>query len=454
MLPSISSPLSSYLEKINTLNLPAEILKRSREELPEIKDQIRILKDIEQASIFRLREMTNEKLLSLLKVYTFFDQGSPRLFSNLTQELYKRINSFNFEDLSTIVYNFSTSKESTSIFEVVKELIMKDPMAIPSNSIGKLSFAFAVKNKYDSDFYKVLSNIFVVANDSISPDTGVLFLTGIYKVNHVNPLLLLNAQTFIEKHWKQFKGGELAHVVFILHKFGLENFANKKIKEIEVDKLSAADVDKIIGCYISKSLDPPENILMRLDQHFSNMTVTALELFELIYSLNFLKNSEKLFKQVFEIIEKVVKIMTNKEKLMIFLAILSNNRETEEFLQMYSQEFSNSFETDDILMLFPCFVKRGSLFTPYTSNLLETMTSRIRGRELKMQEALIVMYSLLKLQYSDPYFWKTSLDFVKSVKITSAEEYIQVKKTVQQAKTLGIDIDDCLSSLIQKYESS
>jgi hypothetical protein len=82
------------------------------------------------------------------------------------------------------------------------------------------------------------------------------------------------------------------------------------------------------------------------------------------------------------------------------------------------------------------------------------MTSRIRGRELKMQEALIVMYSLLKLQYSDPYFWKTSLDFVKSVKITSAEEYIQVKKTVQQAKTLGIDIDDCLSSLIQKYESS
>ena len=453
-LPSISSPLNAYLEKVNQINLPAELIKRSKLETQGIKEQSRVLRDLEQASIFRLRELTNDNILSLLKAYTFLDQGSKHLYSALTQELYKRINSFNFEDLSTILYFFSSIKDSSRLNEVVKEILMKDPLSIPANSIGKIAFAFAVQNKYDSDLFKVLTNIFIVAQDEITQDTGVLFLTGAYKVNHTSPALYSQAQIFIEKYWKDFNGEEIAHIIFILYKFGLETFADKKILEADLSKLKAGDIDKIIGCFISKNKEPPKILMDRLDQLLEGLLVTSVELFGLIYSLSFVQRSDYFFPKIYVVIGKVMNVLSSKDKLMIFLALLNNKKENEETLRMFSAEFEGLFESNDILMLFPCFVRRGELFLPYTQKLIENIGNRIKGRELNLQDTLMVMYSLCKVNYQDPSFWKGCLDTLKYSKITSAEEYIQVKKTIKEVGKLGVDIDEHLNVLVQKYESS
>ena len=451
-LPSIVSPLSQYVEKISEVNLMAEISKRARKELPQIKEQISTLKDIEQASIFQMKTLPNDKIILIAKAYTLLEQGSHHLYSNLTREIFKRVNSFSIEELSTIAYFLSSIKESGRLFNVIKNLVLKDPMGIQPSSIGKLSFAFAIQEKYDADLYNILGKIFIAAKDEVNLDSGFLFLTGIYKVKHVNPAILTTVEYFVDKFWDQFTGEETAHVIYVLYKLGLEGFGKMKIDKINLEKMKVGDIDKIIGCFIARNIDPPVSLVNKLESLIDDLSVSASEMFELIYSVNSLKNSEKFFVKIEEVLGKTMKVMSNKEKILIFLAILNTKRENLRVLEMFSTEFEGLFEVDDVLVLFPCFVRRNSVFLPYTQRLIDMVADKFRGKDIKTQDALLVMYSLSKVGYKDEVFWKACIDYVRYCKISSADEYIQVKKTVREIGKLGIDVENCLSELVRKYE--
>ena len=451
-LPSIVSPLSQYVEKISEANLMADITKRAKKELPQIKEQISTLKDIEQASIFQLKTLPNDKIITITKAYTLLEQGSHHLYSNLTREIFKRINSFSIEELSTIAYFLSSIKESGRLFDVVKSLVLKDPMSIQPNSIGKLSFAFAIQEKYDPDLYNILSKIFIAAKDDINLDSGFLFLTGIYKVKHINPAILTTVEYFINKFWDQFTGEETAHIIYVLYKLGLEGFGRSKIDAIHLEKLKVGDVDKIIGCFIARNQDPPASLINKLESLIDDLSVSASEMFELIYSVNSLKNSQELFAKIEGVLGKTMKVMSNREKVLIFLAILNTQRENSKVLEMFSAEFEALFEVEDVLVLFPCFVRRNSVFLPYTQKLIDMVADKLRGKDIKTQDALVVMYSLSKVGYKDEVFWKVCIEYVRYCKISSADEYIQVKKTVREVGKLGIDVENCVSELVRKYE--
>lgn len=451
-IPSIISPLSQYVEKISETSMMAEITKHSKKDVPYTRDQINVLRDIEQAAIFHMKTLPNSKILSILKAYTMQEQGSHHLYSNISREIYKRINSFTFDELATIAYFLSSIRESGQLFVVIQDLILKDPLSIPVNSIGKLSFAYAVQEKFSPEFYNILSNIFVAGREDISIDSGLLFLTGVYKSKYTNPAILTSVEYFINKYWDKFLGEELAHVVFILFKLGLDEASKRKVAEIQLDRLNVGDINKIIGCFIARNLDLPIELLAKLEYLIENFYVSASELFDLIYVVNSFKNSEKWFEKIELVLESNLKSMTNKEKILIFLAILNTKKENLKVLEMFSEEFRNLFEIDDVLVLFPCFVRRNSMFLPYTQKLIDMMADKLRGKDIKTSDALIIMYSLSKVEYNDQNFWNACIEFVRYCKISSADEYIQVKKTVKEIGRLGADVSKCLSELEMKYE--
>jgi len=225
-----------------------------------------------------------------------------------------------------------------------------------------------------------------------------------------------------------------------------------KIDAIHLEKLKVGDVDKIIGCFIARNQDPPASLINKLESLIDDLSVSASEMFELIYSVNSLKNSQELFAKIEGVLGKTMKVMSNREKVLIFLAILNTQRENSKVLEMFSAEFESLFEVEDVLVLFPCFVRRNSVFLPYTQKLIDMVADKLRGKDIKTQDALVVMYSLSKVGYKDEVFWKVCIEYVRYCKISSADEYIQVKKTVREVGKLGIDVENCVSELVRKYE--
>ena len=189
-IPVIKSPMSAYLTEIKDKNFVADILKKQREEIPKFKDQQSLLKDLELASIFRMKEFSNQRLLSVIKAYSLMNQGSSQLYETISKQIKKRINSFTLEELSTIVYFLSTVPGTFEILDIIHALFISDPLEIPAEVIGKLSFAYSLQKPESLQLHRALANIFMISKEKVSAENGFLLLTGFYKINYNDHMLV------------------------------------------------------------------------------------------------------------------------------------------------------------------------------------------------------------------------------------------------------------------------
>lgn len=453
-VPSIASPLQNFLANKAQKNFLAEIGRMQRSEMPKFKEQIALLKDLEQPSMFRMKDFPNEKLISLLKAYTMLEQGSSRFFNNLFQQIQKRINSFSPEELSTIVYFLSNVKQTEQIFAMVEHILMADPLNMPHEIIGKLSFAFSIKKIFSPDLFKVLSNIFCVCNEQISPENGYLFLTGIYKVGHASAVLKQTTEKWVLANWDSFAPSEISHIIYILFKLDLIDFAISQTEKIDLKSQTVMDIDKILGCFIEKNIKIPNFLLDHLYKTIQDLEIAQNELIGLSYTLEFVEDNKKFYIAMQKVLEKTFHLISAYEKTHIFIATISVKQESAEFFELFKHFFSSELTLEMILSILPVFIKRKNVFLPYTKGVFDSLTQMVQGKVLKTQELIMCAYSLCKAEYNEEQFWKAILKALIYTKFESAEEYIQAKKTVKEIGKLGIDVSQCLGALESRYEVS
>ncbi|OMJ89953.1 hypothetical protein SteCoe_7738 [Stentor coeruleus] len=425
-----------------------------RSEMPKFKEQIALLKDLEMPSMFRMKDFPNEKLISLLKAYTMLEQGSSRFFNNIFQQIKKRINSFSHEELSTIVYFLSNVKQTDEIFAMVEHILMNDPFNMPHEIIGKLSFAYSIKKIHSPDLFKVLSNIFCVCNEKISPENGYLFLTGIYKVGQVSAALKSKVETWVLANWDSFASSEISHIIYILFKLDLIDFAISQIQKIDLESQTVMDIDKILGCFIEKNIKIPDFLLDHLYKTIQDLEIAQNELIGLTYTLEFVEDNKKYYMAMQKVLEKTFHLISSYEKTHIFIATISVKQESTDFLELFKPFFTSELTLDMILSILPVFTKRKNVFLPYTKGVFDSLSQMIQGKVLKTQELIMCAYSLCIAEYNDEQFWQIILKALTYTKISSAEEYIQAKKTVKEIGKLGIDVTQCLGALESRYEVS
>ena len=453
-IPIIHSPLTSYLIKSSDRNFILEILKKNKEEIPKFKESQNLLKDLEILSIMRMRDFPNDKILSVIKAYTMNEQGTPRFYETLTTQIHKRINSFSMQELATIVFFLTEIPEAARIYDMVYSIIIADPLEIPADIIGKLSFSFSFRKSQNLDLHRALANIFCIANDKVSAENGFLFLTGLYRVNYSDPAVLPHIERWAKSNWEEFQGSEISHMIYIYFKFSMIESAIKKLEELDLEGMTASDIEKIIGCFLERNMDPPEKLVKFLLGLIQECKVTAVETVNLIYSLSSMSGTQAHFQALTELLEKTFHLISNQEKMLIFIGIISNAKENERILTLLQNEDKVEYSSKEIVSILPALVRRNNLFLPYTQGLLKTLEAQVQGKVLTTQELVVAMYSLSKLKYENPNFWEATLSAITLAKITSAEEYIQVKKTVKELASLGIDINSCIVYLESKYESN
>lgn len=453
-MPVIQSPLGSYLEKSKDINFIAEIIKKHKEEVPKYKEQQMLLKDLELASILRLRDFTNERLISLAKAYSMMEQGSPHLYSTLVSQISKRIHSFSLTELSTLAYFLTDIAEAKPLFEAFHRIIMRSPLEIPQDIIGKISFSFSNVYMNSPDIYRVLVNIFCIDPKEISISNGFLFMIGLYRAKYVDPAVLPFIEQWADFHWNSFNGSELAQIVYIYEKFGLIGRNIKKIQDLPLEIMTASDIEKVIGCFLEKELEVPERFLEQLFVMIKELKITPIEVIYLVYTLSLLPKTEKHFEAMNSLLEKTFHLIPTQEKIVIFIALLRNHKETLKILELFSNEQGSSYKAAEIIYLLPALQFRNNLFLPYTEVFLSALHNQLQGKVLSTQDLILAMYILCKLKYDNMEFWESALSASSLSKLNSAEEYIQLKKTIKELSKIGVDTSNTLAYLESKYEFS
>ena len=244
-------------------------------------------------------------------------------------------------------------------------------------------------------------------------------------------------------------------MIYILFKFSLFSSAQEKIKGIAINIFPASDIDKLIGCLIENSLETPIEFTDYLLLLIQELRIMPLELVHLIYTLSYLpNNTQQIFEAIPNFLEKSIENMPKNEKLLIFIALVNNHKESQQIFEIFQKQFNSDLNAIEIVSAFPVFIKRNNLFLPWTQGLLDALFLHIQGRAIETKELVTAMYSLCKLKYSNEIFWKAALEAAIATKITSAEEYIQVKKTIKEISKLGIDISKYITHLESTYESN
>jgi hypothetical protein len=456
-VPLIPSPLAVYLDKTKGRDLALELVKKKQERHIGYKYQVSQLQDLEISSMFRMRELKNDKILSILKAYSTFNQGSEKLYKAIIVQLNRRINSFSLDELADIVYSLYKIPETDQIFEAIYNIVMENPLDIPVEIIGRLCFAYSIHDynykKFDSQLFRALYNIFAISKDHVSGSNGILLLTGLNKINFNDPGLASHTQDWVDKHWTGFSHSEKAQVTHICFHYSLIPFIQQKIDQTSIVDFKGEHIERILRCFVEKKVDPPAKLLDKLLELICAYKIDSTEVIPIVYTLSQIPNTLDHFKELYEFVVKHVNLMESSEKLYIFIAFLDTHKETQQLLEVFSREFDQDYDENELIAVFTAFLRRNSLFLPHTQDLLDNIWSKIDGKVLKTQELIAIAYILSKLNYSDVNFWRSLLKSVTQTSIKSAEEYIQLKKTLKELPSLGIDISSTIEYLESKYES-
>lgn len=451
----VSSKVKDLLTQIETQPYSLQLYQKLKEEVPEFSDYIKKLKDLEVPALYKVGEMKNEQLMMLLQHYSVSSQGSSRLYNTVSQHLFKRIHSFNFTDLSRICYFYCSVSGHERLFDVIENIVMKDPVQLDAVSCCRLAMAYGIKGKGSDNLWSMLGGVFIACRDKINTHEGIMFLTGITKKMYKDPALTSHIESWMKEHMQEFSGSLLTQALFCHIKAKLSDEIIQELEQmLNYDEMSAVDCEKLLGVYLVNQRKGPINKLLSTAQDILDESeVTPSEVINFIFTLKGYPNTSSHFTSIENYIQSKQEVLDSEEATALFSALLSTHKLSESCLASFQAIFSTqAFSPSQQLRILTTLLRCSNLHLPYTSPILSQVYSSIVGKSLSTEEYIVAVYSLSRLEYADSTFWDSVLKEARNLKIRDAESYMQLYMSIRHLSSLGVSTEGILDYLSSVYE--
>lgn len=453
----VSNKVKDLLTQIESQPYSLQLYHKLKEEVPEFADYVKKLKDLEVPALYKVGEMKNDQLLMLLQHYSVSSQGSARLYNSVSQHLYKRIHSFSFTDLSRICYFYSSVSDHDQLFEVVENIVLKDPAQLDSGSCSRLAMAYGIKGKGSDNMWRMLGGVFIACRDKMAVHEGIMFLTGITKKMYKDPAITSHIESWVIEHKDEMTGSLLVQALYCLIKNKLSDEIIQTLeKRLSYDEMTAVDCEKLLGVYLVNSRKGPIDKLLSTAQEILDASdLTPGEVINLIFTLKGYSGTSSHYSSIEQYIKSKQEILDREEATALFTSLLSCHKVSDSCLSTFQGLFSTQIlSSSQLLHIITCLLRCQNLHLPYTSPILSQLHTSIVGKSLSSEEYIIAVYSLSRLGYGVSDFWEDVLRESRFIKIRDAESYMQLYMSIRNLASLGISTEISLEHLSRTYENS
>lgn len=449
-------PTRDLIRQIEQTSNIINLIKKEKFGNPDYLEHSRILKDLEETAIVRSQDFNNLQLMNCLKYYVTADQGSEKLFSALTYQIYKRIHSFTSEELSNLIYFASNTKLEDRLYDVIDNLLIKDAFKITFEMAGKIAIAYGTNKKGSDTLWRIIASIFITQSEKLDIENGLKIITGVYNKEYKDFDLLRVIEDWGVKNADKMDSAQIAQLFYSLIKLESSDEVLSNVENsFQYEKLESKDSEKLLGCYIHKKRELPNRHLLDCCLKFiKSGQINPSELIQFIHSLSRFNDTDLHFKEIEKLVMKTIDTFSIEEIVYLFVALIKTGKETSNLLSVFRTQFERDIEKEYYPLLYTSLLRRGNLFKDTVEPILKKTQYAIRGNALDTSTFIIVLYSLLQLKYDNLQFWEKSLRSVRNFDLKSPDEYIQIYKIVQKIGEMGIDNSEALSYLSNRYESN
>ncbi|CAG9333999.1 unnamed protein product [Blepharisma stoltei] len=449
------NPMKDLITQIENNINAVELMKKEREMSEVAQERKRALNDLEQTAAFKVHEFDNENLLKILKIYAENDQGTEKLLSAISSQIYRRIHSFSYQELSDIVFYLYNWEYESRVFDVIDNLLIKNPFEITPEMAARISLAYGMKKKGSDTLFKIITNIFLTKKAEINAENGIMIITGLYKKEYKDFALLRAIEEWAVSKAETMNPSQISQLFYCLIKLESPDSVLEKIENsFKIQDFQAKDIEKVLGCYLFKNRALPNGKLLdRCIELISKNQITPSELVQLIYTLSQHNNTADIFTEIEKLIVNSIESFTQEEIVYLFVALIRTGKETPSILSILKPCLDTNIDAKYLSMIYASILRRGNLYIETLEPLFKWTATCIKGNILDTQSIIAALYTLLHLKYQNLEFWSNILKCIKDIKIRSADEYIQIYKITQRIGKLDLDVGEVLEFLSRRYEN-